>query len=270
MFIIRSARLFPCLILCLWGFLDLLAQPSVEPDTTALFRQLDRTTASSIAGLAPNSPEEIAQIYTERGEDLKDAIRDGDYLFDPQVLGFVRQIFAELIAANALDLNPTVFVSRSPAVNAASLGDGLFVINIGLLYRMTSRDELASVFAHELAHDRLLHLSDKLDYLAEMRARQPGSRKEYRRLRRRLRKEGRESIMSEMRDLVYEQSRHSRSNELAADSLGGHYLHAAGFRARAAASSLAKLRDYDPFVLSDTILRTVTWLSSWTLTVKEK
>jgi hypothetical protein len=74
--------------------------------------------------------------------------------------------------------------------------------------------------------------------------------------------------MSEMRDLVYEQSRHSRENELAADSLGAIYLTRAGFYPPATASSLARLRDYDPYVLSDTILRTVLQTQSYPLKKK--
>lgn len=223
--------------------------PYLPADTTTFFERLTSTAEASVARLPEGTDPAAAEIYYDRSDDLIEAIRDSSFLFDENFQSFTDGIFADLIESNGLDLDPLVLISRSPSVNASSLGDGLFVINMGLLNRLNSADELASVIGHELAHDQLAHLDDKLDYLVRQRAGIPTDRKSRREYKRRLRREGREKMMLGLRDMIYEQSRHSRHNELAADSLGAQYLAHSSYSSAAAAHALERLRDYDAFVL---------------------
>lgn len=225
------------------------SNPFLPADTTVLFGRLESIAEASIARLPDGTHPAVADIYHERSADLIDEIRDSSYFFVEDFQYFVEGIFDDLIEGNGLSVEPLVLISRSPSINASSLGDGLFVINMGLLNRLSSADELAFVIGHELAHDQLAHLADKLDYLAERRAAEPTDRKSRREYRRRLKREGKENIMLGLRDKAYAQSRHSRTNELAADSLGAQYLANSPYQPTAAAYSLEKLREYDAFLL---------------------
>jgi predicted Zn-dependent protease len=65
----------------------------------------------------------------------------------------------------------TVWILDDPAVNAASVGRGVFVAWAGL--SVLSDADMDAVYAHELAHDRLKHaqktseLADVLDFVGE-------------------------------------------------------------------------------------------------------
>ena len=217
--------------------------PYLPADSSALFARLDAIAAASIARLPAGFEAGAAEIYLDRSEDLKEGIRDSSFLFDPTFQSLVEGIVNDLIATNDLTLSPLVLISRSPAVNASSLGDGLFVVNLGLLHRIKSSDELAFVIGHELGHDQLGHLVDKLDYLVQQRTGEATDRRSRREMRRRLRQEGREKIMLGLRDLAYEHSRHSRHNELTADSVGASYLLSSSYSVAAATNALTRLRD---------------------------
>ncbi len=227
------------------------AGPYLPADTTALFARLESLTAECIARLPADSPGAVAEVYRDRAEDLRTGISAGDYLFRSDLQQFVDGMFRTLIDANGLSLDPVVLISRSPAVNASSLGDGLFVINIGLLRRIRNSDELAFVFAHELSHDQLAHLARKLEVIAEQDTEASSERERERAMRRRLRREGRARVMEDLRDAVYENRRHSRAAELSADSLGKQYLARSGYADSAMLRALQLLRDYEPFVLPD-------------------
>ena len=57
---------------------------------------------------------------------------------------------------------PSVTIVRSPLPNAFALGNDNIVVSSGLLDMLDSRDELAFVLAHELAHFQLGHIRHAL------------------------------------------------------------------------------------------------------------
>lgn len=57
---------------------------------------------------------------------------------------------------------PSVTIVRSPLPNAFALGNNNIVVSTGLLDLLDSRDELAFVLAHELAHFQLGHIRHAL------------------------------------------------------------------------------------------------------------
>ena len=64
-----------------------------------------------------------------------------------------------------------VWVLDEPSINAASLGDGIFVLWTGLV--ILTDEQVDAVFAHEFAHDRLQHskkgaeLRDVTDFIGQ-------------------------------------------------------------------------------------------------------
>lgn len=95
--------------------------------------------------------------------------RDPDYVDDPALQEYVEGIFQALLAAARtrgelsaeLDerLAWEVLLGRDRSINAFALPGGFMGVHLGLLGVVTSRDELASVLAHELSHVTQRHIA---------------------------------------------------------------------------------------------------------------
>jgi len=99
----------------------------------------------------------------------RELYRDPDYLDDPVLADYVQSIWQPLlVAARARgELTPElderfawqILLGRDRSVNAFALPGGYLGVHLGLLAVVTSRDELASVLAHELSHVTQRHIS---------------------------------------------------------------------------------------------------------------
>jgi len=100
---------------------------------------------------------------------MRDIRRDPDYLDDPQLLDYLQSIWQPLvkaakargdISADSVMLFPyESFLVRDRTVNAFALPGGYVGVHLGLIAMTASRDELASVLAHELSHITQRHIA---------------------------------------------------------------------------------------------------------------
>ena len=99
---------------------------------------------------------------------VRELYRDPDYLDDPVVGEYVDGIWRALLAAaRARGELPAelderyawqVLLGRDRSINAFALPGGYFGLHLGLVGAVASRDELASVLAHELTHITQRHI----------------------------------------------------------------------------------------------------------------
>jgi len=99
----------------------------------------------------------------------RELYRDPDYIDDPVIVEYVQDIWQPLLASARArgDLQPEldqrfaweIFLGRDRTINAFALPGGYFGLHLGLVGVVTSRDELASVLAHELSHVTQRHIS---------------------------------------------------------------------------------------------------------------
>jgi predicted Zn-dependent protease len=119
-----------------------------------------------------DSASDDLSVGTERryGEQIMAEIRrDPAYLDDPILLEYVQSIWTPLVAAarERGDIAPEigdqfaweVFLVRDRSINAFALPGGRVGIHLGLIASTSTRDELASVLAHELAHVTQRHIA---------------------------------------------------------------------------------------------------------------
>lgn len=100
---------------------------------------------------------------------VRDIYRDPSYIDDPTLAEYVQGIWDELLAAARKlgELTPEiderfaweVLLIRDRTVNAFALPGGYMGVQFGLIGVVTSRDELASVMAHETSHITQRHIS---------------------------------------------------------------------------------------------------------------
>ncbi len=100
---------------------------------------------------------------------MRDIRRDPDFGDDPQLLDYVQGLWQPLLQAArvrgdiGLDIAEQfsweAFLVRDANVNAFALPGGAIGIHLGLIAITQSRDELASVLAHELSHITQRHIA---------------------------------------------------------------------------------------------------------------
>ena len=100
---------------------------------------------------------------------IRELYRDPDYIDDPVIAEYVQGIWQPLIAAArsrgelSAELDERfaweVLLGRDRTVNAFALPGGYLGLHLGLIGVVGTRDELASVMAHELSHVTQRHIS---------------------------------------------------------------------------------------------------------------
>ena len=111
-------------------------------------------------------------IATEHklGEEIMREIRaDPDYLDDPVLLEYLQSLWQPLVAQARVRGNISAdidqrlawepFLVRDKEVNAFALPGGYVGVNLGLMAMTATRDELASVLAHEMSHITQRHIA---------------------------------------------------------------------------------------------------------------
>ncbi len=98
--------------------------------------------------------------------------READVMEDPQLLAYIESLWTPLLVAARTrgDITPefdvhfswTPFLVRDPSVNAFALPGGHIGVHLGLIAMTASRDELASVLAHELSHVTQRHIARRM------------------------------------------------------------------------------------------------------------
>jgi predicted Zn-dependent protease len=100
---------------------------------------------------------------------MREIRRDPDYLDDPMLLEYLQSIWQPLLAAArvrgeiGVELDTRYpfepFLVRERSINAFALPGGFIGVHLGLIAMTASRDELASVLAHELSHITQRHIA---------------------------------------------------------------------------------------------------------------
>lgn len=152
-----------CFQALLLGLATLAASPALAQSVAA------PASASGLPNLGDGSDMTPAAERRIGDRIARELYRDPDYLDDPVITDYVQGIWQPLIAAARLrgELPPQldeafawqVLLGRDRTVNAFALPGGYFGLHLGLVGIVTSRDELASVLAHELSHVTQRHIS---------------------------------------------------------------------------------------------------------------
>lgn len=100
---------------------------------------------------------------------IRHLYRDPDYIDDPVLVEYVQTLWQALLAAarERGELSPElderfaweILLGRDRTVNAFALPGGYLGVHLGLIGVVASRDELASVLAHELSHVTQRHIA---------------------------------------------------------------------------------------------------------------
>lgn len=109
---------------------------------------------------------------------IRELYRDPDYLEDAVLDEYILQLWTPLVDAAAArgELSPElrerfawrILLGKDRSVNAFALPGGYLGVHLGLIAVVTSRDELASVLAHELSHVTQRHIARQMEAQGRM------------------------------------------------------------------------------------------------------
>ena len=108
----------------------------------------------------------------------RELYRDPDYIDDPVLDEYIQSLWKPLVAGAQArgELNAElqerfawqILLGRDRSVNAFALPGGYMGLHLGLISVVASRDELASVMAHELSHVTQRHIARSMSEQARM------------------------------------------------------------------------------------------------------
>jgi Zn-dependent protease with chaperone function len=209
-----------------------------------------------VAGLKGDNAKQIADVYKERFDYIKEQFRTKALLTMPSAQFYLERLLKEIVSANpALQTIPIdVYFAKTGIPNAASMGDGVVVFNLGLFVRMDNESQAAFVLCHELAHVYLNHAGKSITrYVETLYSRE--TQRELRHIKYEQYNK-RSDIEGLAKTLSFDNTRHSRDHEAQADSMGVVFLKATRFDPAEAMTCLAMLDtvDRDNFP-TETVLR---------------
>ncbi len=239
-------RYFISTLLTLCIHLPLLAQVLERPSylserftdaDVALLDQVSRNVAVELEEVTANKPFFTGHIRKARLYAFE-GIYQGVYIRNDSLQALLEEVGNQLIQANDLGLKEPVFLIRSSGfTNAKSLMINVYEFDISLFGLLGSKDELAFVMAHELAHQVKYHVAQEV-LLGEQNKPGPPAKGE---TGGGLKRKALSDEISKAQQVLYKVMSHSRKIELEADSLGLVYMRNAGFDAEVSLKALNKL-----------------------------
>ena len=219
----------------------------------------------------PNK-KEVQEYYDDRVEHLSNLASKGHFYTDNDLLKKVNAIGDRLIAANDINNKSRIqwVINRTGNPNAACIGEGTLMINLGLISNLHNEDQLAFVMAHELGHYQLDHVNKKINKSIEFL----NSKKLQKKLKdvSRDKEMAREELLEMLDEKSLSQSKHSRAYEVETDKLGYEFYIKAGFPADQAVETMKLLKNIDSGKYPPADLNVIfkeldqEWKPSWTKT----
>lgn len=163
--------------------------------------------------------EELEAVYQERYYELSEQFERKLFLTDKKYQTYLDNILNKILQANPhlADHNLHLLLSRSGIPNAYCRGDGVLVLNLGLVQRLENEAQLAFIICHEIAHQTGNHVNKKIeqriDFLYDKK-----TQKELKRIRKQTYNRS-EAALDLLEGHAYSSNRHSRNREGEADSI---------------------------------------------------
>lgn len=163
------------------------------------------------------------ELFEKQTEYVIDLFNDDFFMIDSTFTFFLNKIQDKIYEANpSLKKETRIYAFRSEIPNAFCVGEGTIGFNLGLLTRMENESQVAFIICHELAHYHLRHAEKKITKLTFLNF-DKELKKEIEKI-----KEGKYNKYSKLKDLMhgltFDVTKHSRSGENEADSMGLNYL----------------------------------------------
>ena len=187
---------------------------------------------------------ELLGAFKSFQEEFLEEIEEGNFIQDERFQNLLDEILSELQSKNPdIPKNQRILISKYANVNAYAMPDGTLVMNMGSFKFLENEDQIASIIAHEIAHNVLGHvlktqikqIDDDISgkYQTKVKA---IKQKKY----------GQNTQAFQlMQNLLYEESAIRRVQEKEADSLGFKYFSNSRYKDDEFVNAFKLLQRYD-------------------------
>ncbi|MDB5197445.1 MAG: hypothetical protein JWP88_1816 [Flaviaesturariibacter sp.] len=212
---------------------------------SSLLEAIDKRCEADRKSLSGEYKKYTADVYKERCDIIKKYVTEKEVLIANETQSYLETLVAEIIKTN-----PTlqgqqlrILFSRSHYANAASLGDGTILFNIGLFHRLENEAQVIFALCHEIAHFMLNHGNNHIEqyihaiYSSDFQKKLKTIQKsEY----------GQNKQLENLaQKFTFSTRRHSREHETAADSMALELMRNTHFDVRESLSLLAMFDSTD-------------------------
>ncbi len=192
--------------------------------------------------------KELEQIYREFQKDFIKELGKNSFSFNTEFNNNLNTIINEIRKNNSnIPEDLQVLVARDNSPNAYCMGDGTFVVNMGLYYLLENEDQIASVMCHELGHYLLEHTTKSQLRRINQNEQDKSKVKEIKRQR----YNRSANAFSLFKEKAYETGEYKRKAELQADSLGYKLLKETKYKKLSFINALELLAKYDTLKSKD-------------------
>ena len=181
------------------------------------YKEFNKSLKSEYKG---NTRTEITSYYEEAQKEFIKLIEKKEFVFDTRFTNYADSIKAIILASNSgfSEHDLKFLITRLNTPNAANLGDGTTMINMGLFKYLENENQLLSVICHELAHQQLKHVQQSMEERVEMSTSK--EKKQQAMALKRQKYDTYNSALSMMKEILYSASEDRQKKEIEADSLG--------------------------------------------------
>ena len=108
-------------------------------------------TTPRVVGERPQALDTTEASFWYQMDQMEADLRaSGRLVEDPALTAYVSELICEIASEHCSAVR--VYIADNPGFNAVMAPNGMMIVNTGLLLRVMSRDELAFVLGHEMAH----------------------------------------------------------------------------------------------------------------------
>jgi Zn-dependent protease with chaperone function len=190
--------------------------------------------------------KQLKEDYQKRAESIRADIGEEIEMLaitDDILWPGLQRIHQQIVMQYPALKNTQVLLLANPTPNAISIGDGTFLVYVGLMAGLENEDQMAFVLCHEMAHFLLKHSTQSLEnevrqvndpaFIAKVKALQ---KEEFNRAAK---------VEAFINKLLLKNRYHSRDHELAADSLAYQLYLSTGYSPQQAQRMMEVFEDID-------------------------
>jgi len=189
--------------------------------------------------------KDYVEIYHERWKDIQEKFDKQEIYTAAEAQDYLDKLVSVIVKGNPeLQNHPFhCYFSRSYIPNAAYIGEGIILFNMGLFDRLTDESQAAFILCHEISHYYLHHQERSIEkYVNTINS--PEVQAQLRKIKG-AEYHRREQLQSLAKGLTFDSRRHSRDHESEADSMAVVLMRHTTFALAGATSTLALLDSVD-------------------------
>lgn len=203
-----------------------------------------------VKNLPSKNRKELSKIYEQRWENIQEKFTKKEIFTGKEAQTYLNALVDEIVQANPLirDKEISCYFSRSGVPNAAFLGEGVILFNMGLFARLENESQVAFVLCHELSHLYLLHSENSIqNYVTTLNSDEV--QKQLRHIKK-LEYRKRLEVEQLLKGLTFDSRRHGRDHESQADSMAIELMRHTPFDISQSLIALALLDSIDTDTLN--------------------